>query len=1297
MSVVGAVMVAAGIGISFLSFGFAAPLGAVLIGTGVSMFAGGLILYNYDFDLPGSGSSKGPVTRPGIKGSKNSGRPYGYVPVVFGQHLVIPDLAAHSYVSIENNEEYLIQLFCAGYNDLSIDHDSFKIGDIKLTELSTTKNIDRILAGSDSTVRMELLSDGSQGTIYPRRVKPIEIGLQIKQTLSDGSSGATVISTPENTSRVSVNISFPQGLFGLDKNGKELTIYLRVRISIKPAGDPDASYTSFGYLDPLPPYQPPAVWVPDYDSEGYPNGGHYENPPPIPYPAEVVGASSREARYYSVSKNMNPGAWTIKIENGGTYNDNAKYRYDTFYALSANAFQDEAPVSAGVRGHLQLIALRTKATDRLGNIIDNFNFVAQAVLPAYSGSGSGPAAWTPAATQNPAAALVYALRGAINRKPVEDRFIDWPVIEAFSSWCSAHEYYCSAVLGEKITLIDLLVQICRTARAVPVKRDGLFSLMHDIERGSHTQIFTPKNTIDYTQNLEFAEIPQALEMGFIDEASGWQDEVRVVYNTPSGEKEDSDPSDFQNASLWGVTNARQAFLLGRYNFACIKNRPRRHTITVDFEYLMSFKGAWIKYSGDTALAGIAWGRITALRKTGDFVTHLTLDESVQMEEGKTYRIRVRTAENKQEEYGVILNLNYTSGIELEDPVPAAFGLAAGDLFAFGVTGAVALDLVIVDIDPVDAHTARLVCIDYSPEIFGIDTPGYVVPAWNPHVSVGGAVDSGVPGSPPPKYLKEVEEKIADLTIDQGERPTYTEIVNGFTAAGVTVEPQPLILSAAGGFRFISLSWNRQTNLSGLREYQLQVSEDAETWYSLSFNGLNWKGMENSVFSTTSTFLTHPNIPPAGTEESPEGRFLFYRIRQRTMLDTYSEWSAVAGAQTKLTDTGDYGVNSISANALKTAELFALFATIGERLLIDPRGISSESSEWAEGDTRAVLDSKQIAFQYFLKLLGQEAAAWQTMARLGLEGVEASQVFSKDKLYITNNDMTGRRSRGYDIGIPFLSESSKVIHYDTDMLDQNGEEFFTLSGSGALVGEPEQPLILKATAPYATEARALYGNFRLQADIGIPAAFTIDFWMQYKYNENQVIFNIGNGNDSVQIEVLDDEPFYNDEPTDGVMYNDESTDDTWYNEIDLAHTRIARNYNGTWSFMTITDGNAENGFKHGSWYHVCIVNTGSQLRVLINDRMFPFDSSPQAYAVKIDINPTESLFLIDEVLVDATAAESAAQFYRNTQLRRPWGKLDDAQAWAVLDVKDIEHFKTNIFQSQDFISAIEDILQEKGVI
>ncbi|MDR2181115.1 MAG: hypothetical protein LBN92_00375, partial [Treponema sp.] len=39
-----------------------------------------------------------------------------------------------------------------------------------------------------------------------------------------------------------------------------------------------------------------------------------------------------------------------------------------------------------------------------------------------------------------------------------------------------------------------------------------------------------------------------------------------------------------------------------------------------------------------------------------------------------------------------------------------------------------------------------------------------------------------------------------------------------------------------------------------------------------------------------------DIPPAGTGEAPEGRLLYYRVRQRTVLDDYSGWSAVAGAQ-----------------------------------------------------------------------------------------------------------------------------------------------------------------------------------------------------------------------------------------------------------------------------------------------------------------------------------------------------------------------------------------------------------------
>ncbi|MDR2020532.1 MAG: hypothetical protein LBQ14_07185 [Treponema sp.] len=1250
MVVLGMVVTMGGIVLTF----FLPPVGAFLIGMGVSMVAGGVTLALYSPPSFPTVQDTSPISRPGIRGSKNTSRPYGHVPVLFGRHLVTPDFAALPYIDIANNDEYLVQLFCAGYNNMIPDPATFKVGDTALAELGATKDIHAVLAGLDPLIQVELLDGDGPGSVYPRRVKPIEINRQVKQYLSDDSDGAVVTTTPTGTTKIVVNFAFPQGLFGVDGKGRIIQVSLYVNIYFKRSDEDDSAYRRFGFI-----------------GDG-----------------AIVSGDYREGSYHSVSRDVEPGEWTIKVENGGPYNDAARYRYDALYLLSINAFQDGQPVAPEVQRHVQLIAIRVMATDRFNGIIDNFNFVAQAKLPSWSGLGTGPETWNTAESKNPASALVYALQGTINRKPVDSQFIDWPAVEAFFAWCEDHQYYCSAVLSNKITLMELLTQICHTARAMPIKRDGLFSLVQDIERGAHVQLLTPKNTIDYSETLGFADIPPALEMRFVDESSGWQDEVRTVYDTPSGEKEDTDPADFQDAPLWGVTNARQTFLLGRYDYACIHLRPRQHTITLDIEYLISYKGAWIKYSGDTALSGVAWGRIAEIHQTGDFITELTLDEMVQMEAGKTYRIRIRTAQNTQHEYTVVFDGTYTNTIGLEDPIPVSDGIQTGNLYAFGTVGEVTLDLLVVDIDPINDTSARLTCIDYAPDIFGVDDPDYVIPPWSPHVSVGGAVDSGVPGSPPPAFLDEVQEKVVNIEIETTKRPTYNEIVNGFTEAGVTVIPDPLTVAAVGGFRFIALSWHRQTSLSNLKEYQIQVSEDTVTWYAPRFDGVDWKGTEDAVFVTASTFVVHPNIPPAGTEAAPQGRLLYYRIRQWTMLDAYSAWSEVVGASTTLTDTGDYGVNSISANALKIAEFFALFAHIGETLIIDPAyGISSEEQSWAQGDTRAVLNAREIAFQYFLNQV------WQTMARFGLEGLETSQLFALNQFFLTNDDMQGRRSKGFDIGAPYLSDNSRVVHYDVNMLDQYGQELFTMAGTGALVGDKESiALALKATAPYATESKALYGNFRLQTNIGITSLFTVDFWMLYKWYEEQVLFEIGNDTEQIKIEAINDEPYINDHAVDGVWLNDHPTDGVWLNEIRLAHTRTGHYLNGTWEYIVLEE------FIADRWYHVGIIHAADHIQVAINNQVFPFGSQEIVDPIVVDINPMQGqidgeypLMAVDEVLIDATVAETLSVFYQNTILRRPWGKLDDQYPWFVINVKDPNYFRTNIFQSPDFAAAVQAII------
>ena len=741
MKVAGGLLVAVGVALSIFTVGIGVPIGAGLIGAGIGLFAGGMALFN--LQIPQTSLPEAPVPRPGISGSRNRARPYGSVPVLFGRHLVTPDLAAHSHVTIENNQIYLVQLFCAGYSDMEIELDSFKIGDTKLTELGSTGSISEILSGNDSVFRMELLtgSDGG-GTLYPRRVTPIEVNRPVKETLDDGSDGSVIVTTPAETTAVQVNLHFPQGLFRLNDDGSRASASVTVDLFIKPSGADDSEYVRFGFVHP---------------------------------PGAVVTGNDRNALFFPVRRELSAGSWTVRI---GTVGNAGEREFRAFHVTTVNAYRDGPPVAPGIRRQVTLIALKTRATDRLNNAIDNFNFVAKALAPVYAGQGSGPSSWSTATTRNPASALLYALRGQVNRKPVEDRHIDWPAFEALYTWCERHQYYCDAVLADRLILMRLLTNIACTARAIPARRDGMFSVIQDIARESETQLFTPANSIDYTQDICFADIPPALEMQFIAAADDqgrdiWKDDVLRVYDTPDGTPGDLDPAHFQNVPLWGITSARQAFLQGMYSYACMRLRPRRHTITADFEFLMCSRGDRIKYSGDSALTGIAWGRITGLVTEGNAVTAFVLDERVEMQSGRQYRIRVRSATNVQTLYDVITETAVQNHVTLNGAVPLATAPESGDLFVLGEIGSIEVDLVITDIQPLNDSSARLVCVDYSPELFALDEPGFTIPPWAPGVSVGGAVDSGVPSDPPPAWLAGVNERITDAYIE-GAAKLFTD-------------------------------------------------------------------------------------------------------------------------------------------------------------------------------------------------------------------------------------------------------------------------------------------------------------------------------------------------------------------------------------------------------------------------------------------------------------------------------------------------------------------------------------------
>ena len=167
-------------------------------------------------------------------------------------------------------------------------------------------------------------------------------------------------------------------------------------------------------------------------------------------------------------------------------------------------------------------------------------------------------------------------------------------------------------------------------------------------------------------------------------------------------------------------------------------------------------------------------------------------------------------------------------------------------------------------------------------------------------------------------------------------PSIERIVTAIQkiVAGTTTPVQLTISRCEGAFKAIILQWLVQYNLMNFDHYEVQVSDDDATWYSLEFDGTDWKDAADADTDVVYPLLVHIPIPFGGTEAEPSGKTLYYRMRQVTILGATSAWSASASATSATIQTGDLAANIITANkilagTITATELAALIITARE--------------------------------------------------------------------------------------------------------------------------------------------------------------------------------------------------------------------------------------------------------------------------------------------------------------------------------------------------------------------------------
>jgi hypothetical protein len=709
-------------GAALIATGYGAGFGGMLIGAGLGMAMGGTVLMN--IDIPKLNDPEKPDSDPSIRGGKNQARPHGRIPVLFGRHRLYPDLAANPHTSVIGGQQYLTQLFCGGYSDCVIDIDSFKLGETPLVKFSQTKDINEILSGNDSLVSLEIMQNGEVSKLYPCCVHEEAVNALLQNQIEDEDGnkipGEIERETPDNTDMIDVDIFLYNGIGKYDDKGKIGTAEVEVRARYKEKDG--EKYSLLGYFT---------------------DGGN-----------KISGAELTTKRYHITKSGLKPAKYTVKVERVTPDPEkNDSKTIDQVHLGSIRSFKSVDkkgnpvyPIRPERQKNLTVIALRVMATGKLNGVIDSFNYVATSKLPVYSGAGTGPLYWLEKAeSRNPASALLYALRGAPAQESVDPDNIDWASFEDFYLWCEKHSYTCNAYLSESVTIAEILKMIGAAARAEILRIDSKISVVQDIERPSHMGLFTPKNSINYSVTMMRADIPDAIALRYIDEESGYTQNELQVYNTPDGSRAD-EPKKIQKVDLWGVTDSGQANRIGMYNYAVLKNRPFIHTIELDIEYLTCNKGDWIQYAGDIALTGSSQGRVAGLVFDDNICVGIRADEPVAAEPGKQYAVRIRKSDGSVALKDVAA-VGHPDIIYFSEPFKRGDMPREGDIYAFGIRGHEVIDLIITGVQPQANFTAVLTCVEYSPEIYRVDDPDFILPEFENRITpVSGAVDSGVVGT-----------------------------------------------------------------------------------------------------------------------------------------------------------------------------------------------------------------------------------------------------------------------------------------------------------------------------------------------------------------------------------------------------------------------------------------------------------------------------------------------------------------------------------------------------------------------
>lgn len=580
--------------------------------------------------------------------TRNQAAPWEAVPAIFGKHRLAPFYGALPYTEMSGDDQYLRCLFVWGYGPLDIT--DMKIGE---TLLSTYDDVEiETYYGYPADPDVKL---------YPNQVIEEAMSVELEDLTWQTRT------TAENVQEISIDIILPNGLVLINSDGNhQQTVTLQWRYRI--VGSP--------------------TWTTPADI--------------------VIKAKTRDAIRRTYRATVTAGQYEVEVHRSvakKTYADDTSDIEDTFWT-AIRGMRPGVPIT--FVDPVAVTAIRIRATSQLNGSLETFNGVVASRVTAWNGT-----TWVDnVPSQNPADLFRHALQGPMNKNPVTDAKIDLESLALWNAYCVAKGWKFNNVRVDRTSVYELILDICSAGRAMPVFKDGRWSVIWDEVSEDIVQMFTPRNSWGFEATRVYQQPVHGYRVRFVNEDKDYVEDERIVYDDGYNS---GNATVFESLELTGVTNKDDVWKFGRYHIAQRRLRPEIYTITADFENIICTRGDRIRVAHDVMLVGLQSGRVKSINVGGQTVT---IDEWVNLLADHHYMFRFRLRDGtfltRDVVFGSVGELQTLSLVGTDD-LPAI-----GDLFAFGESGTETGIYRVLSIEPGDELSAKIQFVDDAPAINDAD-------------------------------------------------------------------------------------------------------------------------------------------------------------------------------------------------------------------------------------------------------------------------------------------------------------------------------------------------------------------------------------------------------------------------------------------------------------------------------------------------------------------------------------------------------------------------------------------------